>query len=1081
MAISFAHVSIHSRHKGHSAVAAAAYRSGSKLHDERTGITYDFTNRKDVKYSEVMLPEQAHDQFQDRQILWNEVERAETRKNSQVSKDIVLALPKELNLVQHIELAKRFAQVHFVSNVIAADISIHDHGDGNPHAHILITTRRMEHDRFAKHKARDLNPVFAKGFIVEEDHWNDQWRDFQNAYFEEIGFDLSVDFDHVIPERHEGGFQDKANHYIREENNLIKEARQDIALHDIDNFINIISIEHSVFTRRDIENLLFKTIELEHYNEFFQLTVERIFANKNVICLGENALGQKAYTTRHQFIQECNLLKEVDILRSRQNHQLNDGIKEFLNKTSLSEEQKQAFEFVVSSGDITCVVGRPGVGKSYMLSPVNSFYESQGCRVLGAALSGKVAKQLHDDAGINASTIASLTAKITSGTFSFTNRDILIIDEAGMVDFANMSFLINRVKEARAKLILVGDPDQLRPIKKGAIFRSIAEHVGCFTMVDIKRQRDEKDRKASISLARGQVDEAIKHYHRKNAITIANNKVGESATNMLISGWFSQIYSCNDLKNNIILAHANSTIHDLNQRARDMLIKSTLLDSEQFLFTQEKKAQSTLCKGQYVIATHTDSELGLIGGEQGRIISLNKKHIVLQMNDDRIITLPAYLRRYVETTNLHDFYIAKGERILFKKGDQDIGVKNGDIGSVLTVNEHHFEVSLDSGAIITIPKRYKQLDYAYAMTVHKSQGMSVENAFVCVDTKWWDRALGFVAMTRHKTKLELYANSTNFPDMEKLINGLSQKTIADNVIDYPINLGQRHGFGFDGLMERAVAHVTKGSRIIIDKAQFLYHYAQALKQQKNFSTEDERNLLRHRAKEIAHYCDLKSKLQVQYESMIKSASSSGKPITELEQFDHFYKLSSARDKKAADLLKAVDPSLLQSIRINQFDAEKITKEAMRHEARLAIKQVLRFTDPIPSNHPELSRKLSTINIHDPKHQLLITYLAKQKNALYKDIIKAIEPYQTTYRAQLLDTLKKKNPALDEYISLRQKQDKIFSSFEAEKIDKKLTSLAKQITSNDVLRKEIKNYLPKLMNHLNQSIQKGIDRERGIDR
>ncbi|MDF1930740.1 MobA/MobL family protein [Legionella pneumophila] len=114
MAIAFAQVSIHSRAKGHSAIAASSYRSGAKLYDARTGITHDYSNRHDVIYSEILLPEGSPEAFSDREFLWNQAELAEIRCDAQVCKDIVLALPKELDLVQQIELARRFAQNHFV-------------------------------------------------------------------------------------------------------------------------------------------------------------------------------------------------------------------------------------------------------------------------------------------------------------------------------------------------------------------------------------------------------------------------------------------------------------------------------------------------------------------------------------------------------------------------------------------------------------------------------------------------------------------------------------------------------------------------------------------------------------------------------------------------------------------------------------------------------------------------------------------------------------------------------------------------------------------------------------------------------
>src|SRR3990167_6160412 len=185
MAIAFAKVSIHSRSKGLSSVAGAAYRSGSILTDARTGETHDYRNRKDVIYSSIMLPNGADQAFQDRTYLWNAVEAVETRRDAQVAKDVILALPRELDLEKRIELARQFAYDHFVKHGLAVYVALHDHGDGNPHAHLYITTRRIIGNTLDRYKARDLNPSFAnwkggRGFISEQDYWDREWRSFQN-------------------------------------------------------------------------------------------------------------------------------------------------------------------------------------------------------------------------------------------------------------------------------------------------------------------------------------------------------------------------------------------------------------------------------------------------------------------------------------------------------------------------------------------------------------------------------------------------------------------------------------------------------------------------------------------------------------------------------------------------------------------------------------------------------------------------------------------------------------------------------------------------------------------------------------
>lgn len=163
MAIGFARVSIHSRSQGHSAVAGSAYRSGSLLIDARSGVTHNYQNRDDVVYSEILLPDDADQKFLNRELLWNIVEACEKRKDAQVAKDVILALPRDLEKSYLIALANNFADYHFVSKGLVADVAIHDHGDGNPHDHIFVTTRRLNGHKFDRYKARDLNPTFANG------------------------------------------------------------------------------------------------------------------------------------------------------------------------------------------------------------------------------------------------------------------------------------------------------------------------------------------------------------------------------------------------------------------------------------------------------------------------------------------------------------------------------------------------------------------------------------------------------------------------------------------------------------------------------------------------------------------------------------------------------------------------------------------------------------------------------------------------------------------------------------------------------------------------------------------------------
>ncbi|MFO9661713.1 Ti-type conjugative transfer relaxase TraA [Legionella pneumophila serogroup 1] len=784
MAIAFAQVSIHSRAKGHSAIAASSYRSGAKLYDARTGITHDYSNRHDVIYSDILLPEGSPEAFSDREFLWNQAELAEKRCDAQVCKDIVLALPKELDLVQQIELARRFAQTHFVNKGVPADIAIHDHHDGNPHAHILITTRRLEKTGFSKYKARDLNPAFAKGFIVEKDYWGEQWRDMQNEYFLENNLYLTVDLNHLISERHHGKLKDADNHYLLTEKTILQQARQEVFLNDIDNVINHISAQHSVFTRRDVERLVFKTFNSSDTPQNYLHWVEQIMGHKDLIELGSNERGQLCYTTRHQYIQEAKLRDDIEAMMKNKDVIGDKGIDNIIKNYTLSDEQLEAVRYITRGSQISVVIGRPGTGKSYLLKPIKEHYEQHNYRVIGAALSGKVAKSLQTDTGIASSTIASLTYKLVNQQLKLNSNDVLIIDEAGMVDFASMALLIREAKKAGSKVILVGDPDQLKPIHKGEIFRGIAALTGYIELEHIKRQNDLGDRLASLNMAKGMIAEAVDHYYEKGAIVFSETT--EAAAQNLIHEWQADITNTN-LQDSVVLAFTRASVSYLNEQAR---------------------------------------------------LALKEKQILGQ-----------------EETTVQGFErplkIAIGERLLFRQNDKNLGVRNGDLGTVQSIKSNQFQIKLDSGELLTIPSTYNKMDYGYALTVHKSQGMTVKHSKVLIDSKYWDRHLSFVAMTRHKDSLKIYADSINHPTINALKQTLSRSNTRDNVIDWPLDFATRAGFNPDQLIGRVLNHIAGVGHKIKNAFNYVVHYEAYLIDCQLQGRQEEKANLRTKAKMAA--------------------------------------------------------------------------------------------------------------------------------------------------------------------------------------------------------------------------------------
>ena len=218
MVIYHCSIQIISRSAGRSAVAAASYRSGSRMYEAETGIIHDFTRKMEVVYSEIDLPPQAPAEYSDRETLWNAVHAVEKNKNAQLAREIEVALPVEFSKERQVEVLRDYVQTNFVDKGMCADWSIHDKGTGNPHAHIMLTMRPIsENGKWAPKERKEYaldkngeriplidkktgeqklgkrNEKLWKRATVQTNDWNDKnkaeewrksWADTCNRYLE---------------------------------------------------------------------------------------------------------------------------------------------------------------------------------------------------------------------------------------------------------------------------------------------------------------------------------------------------------------------------------------------------------------------------------------------------------------------------------------------------------------------------------------------------------------------------------------------------------------------------------------------------------------------------------------------------------------------------------------------------------------------------------------------------------------------------------------------------------------------------------------------------------------------------------
>ena len=209
-------IKIITRSAGRSAVASAAYRAGDIIKNERDGLIHDYTRKSDVMHTEILLPDNAPPEYKNRALLWNAVEQIEKASNSQLAREIQIALPVELTLAQNKSLVREYVKKNFTDHGMIADVALHASKDGkNPHAHIMLTMRPFNEDRTWGAKQRKeyiLNPQGEKIYDPKKkqykcksipttdwnertkaEDWRASWAEIANKYLAQLNHDKRLD------------------------------------------------------------------------------------------------------------------------------------------------------------------------------------------------------------------------------------------------------------------------------------------------------------------------------------------------------------------------------------------------------------------------------------------------------------------------------------------------------------------------------------------------------------------------------------------------------------------------------------------------------------------------------------------------------------------------------------------------------------------------------------------------------------------------------------------------------------------------------------------------------------------------
>lgn len=729
MAIYHLHVKVIGRKAGSSAVASAAYRSASRLRDDRLGRDQDFSAKRGVVHSEVMLPENAPEAWSGRERLWNDVEAFEVRKDAQLAREVEFALPREMTRAQGIELARDFVQAEFVDQGMIADLNVHwdmaEDGTPKPHAHVMLTMRSVNEEGFGP-KVRDWN----RTEMVER--WRERWAGLANERLAELDIDARIDHRSLEAQgvalepqsqigapaqRIEGeGIEaaDRADMHreIARNNGARIIADPSIAL-------DAITHQQSTFTRRDMAMFAHRHSDgLEQFNA----VMGAMRGAPDLVELGRDGRGEDRFTTRDMIEAEQRLHRAAELMAEKECHEVGDRDRETALARAeargllFSGEQAEALTHVTDGRDLAVVVGYAGTGKSAMLGVAREAWEAAGYEVRGVALSGIAAENLESGSGIASRTIASMKHGWGQGRDVLTSRDVLVIDEAGMVGTRQLERVLSHAAEAGAKVVLVGDPQQLQSIEAGAAFRSIHERHGGAEIGEVRRQREDWQRDATRDLATGRTGDAIHAYHTHGMVHTAATR--EQARDDLIDRWDRDRQASPD-QSRIILTHTNDEVRALNEAARERM-----------------------------------REAGDLG-------------------DDVRLTVERGARSF-----------ASGDRVMFLQNERGLGVKNGTLGTIEQVSERSMSVRIDDGRNVSFDlKDYNRIDHGYAATIHKAQGMTVDRTHVLA-TPGLDAHGSYVALSRHRDGMDLHYGSDDFADQDQLTRTLSRDRAKDMASDY---------------------------------------------------------------------------------------------------------------------------------------------------------------------------------------------------------------------------------------------------------------------------------------------------------
>ncbi len=461
----------------------------------------------------------------------------------------------------------------------------------------------------------------------------------------------------------------------------------------------------SHFDRREAIQAVASSLPSGAPGEEVQQIAEAFLASDYVIRIAEGPTGER-FTTVRIWELERTALQTVERMRVEGRSLAGEltAARVIRSHSSLKDDQREMVSRLLSEREgVAVAIGEAGTGKTYAIAAAAQGWAQAGIELRTAAPTWRAANVLRAE-GLPATSIAGLFGELDRDALP--RRSVLLIDEAGMVDSATMARLISHADQSEAKLVLIGDPQQLGEIEAGGLFRAIAQRSEPIYLDEVIRHRYDLDREAAKRIREGQGAQALDLYRSEQRVIVAPN--AESRREAMVADWHQAFAGGEDA---VMIAKRNVEVGRLNELARAVMAEQGWLGDAEI-----EVGEARFAAGDQVITRVNDHANQVYNRERWQVsaVDAEQRRVTLEgLDQERVVEVDA---DYLSRTNPHS----------------------------------------DAPA----------LEHGYAINTYSAQGATVDRAFVAADPSM-DKQESYVAASRSREETYLYATPEIQLDIER--------------------------------------------------------------------------------------------------------------------------------------------------------------------------------------------------------------------------------------------------------------------------------------------------------------------------